>query len=242
MRRSEGRPLIRTGNIASQPFFSVATDEPVVAGAVLTRQQVSVRKLEAIHAGGPLTDPIVPIAPDRLTFHAVDASRWADLARLFESRGGPKSCWCMLWRQTPEEAKHTDGASRRAAMAVRVAAGVPVGLLGYLDGDPVAWCSVAPRATYRRLVSDGSPNDGVWSIACMFVVRRLRGMRLAAVIIQAAISHARAQGASIVEAYPVDPDSHSYRFMGFVPVFQRAGFQEVGREGIRRHVMRLVLQ
>jgi GNAT superfamily N-acetyltransferase len=183
-----------------------------------------------------------PIDPARLTFRPVDAARWADFERLFESRGGPKSCWCMIWRQTPEEARQTDGASRKSAMAARVAAGVPVGLLSYLDGDPVAWCSVAPRSTYRALVHDGSPDDGVWSIACLFVVRRLRGLGLAPVIIQAAVSHARAQGASIVEAYPVDADSPSYRFMGFVPVFQRAGFQEVGREGIRRHVMRLELE
>lgn len=179
---------------------------------------------------------------DRMTFHSVDDARWPDMERLFESRGSPKSCWCMLWRQTPEEAKHTGGASRKAAMAARVAAGVPVGLLGYLDGEPVAWCSVAPRSTYRRLVQDSSPDDGVWSIACLFIVRRLRGMGLAPIIIQAAVSHARAQGASVVEAYPVDADSPSYRFMGFVPVFQRAGFREVGREGIRRHVMRLALR
>lgn len=177
----------------------------------------------------------------RLTFHPVDAGRWADFERLFESRGGPKSCWCMIWRATPQEAKHADGASRKAAMAARVAAGVPVGLLGYLDGEPVSWCSVAPRSTYRRLVQDDSLEEGVWSIACLFVVRRLRGMGLAPTIIQAAVSHARAQGASIVEAYPVDADSPSYRFMGFVPVFQRAGFQQVGWAGMRRHVMRLGL-
>ncbi len=177
-----------------------------------------------------------------LVFHAVDAARWQDMVRLFERRGGPKSCWCMVWRQTPEEAKHTDGTSRKAAMAARVAAGVPVGLLGYLDGEPVAWCSVAPRSTYRRLVQDDSLEEGVWSIACLFVVRRLRGMGLAPTIIQAAVSHARAQGASIVEAYPVDAGSPSYRFMGFVPVFQRAGFREVGRAGTRRHIMRLKLR
>ncbi len=184
----------------------------------------------------------MPDATDRLTFHPVDASRWADMVRLFEARGSPKSCWCMLWRATPEEARHTDGASRKAAMAARVAAGVPVGLLGYLDGEPVAWCSVAPRSTYRRLVRDGNPDAGVWSIACFFVVRRLRGQGVVRRVLQAAVDHARAAGAAIVEAYPVDPDSHSYRFMGFVPVFEEAGFVEVGRAGIRRHVMRLRLQ
>src|SRR5262249_24285373 len=34
----------------------------------------------------------------KLEFHEVDAERWRDLERLFESRGGPESCWCMVWR------------------------------------------------------------------------------------------------------------------------------------------------
>lgn len=176
---------------------------------------------------------------DHLVFHEVDQSRWPDFERLFENQGGPKACWCMVWRATPQEAKHTDGASRKAAIAKRIAANVPVGLLGYTDGEPVAWCSVAPRSTYRRLVDNGSSDEGIWSIACFFVVRRLRGQGITQQIIKAAIEHAQSHGASIVEAYPVDPDSPSYRFMGFVPVFEKAGFCEVGRAGRRRHVMQL---
>ena len=176
---------------------------------------------------------------DRLTFHEVDQSRWADFERLFESRGSPKYCWCMVWRATPVEAKHTDGASRKAAMAGRISSGVPVGLLGYIDEEPVAWCSVAPRSTFRRLVDDGSPDEGIWSITCFFVIRRLRGQGITQRIIQAAVDTARSHGASIVEAYPVDADSHSYRFMGFKAVFEKAGFAEVGRAGTRRHVMQL---
>ena len=179
---------------------------------------------------------------DRLEFLEVGPSRWADFERLFESRGGPKSCWCMLWRATPEEAKHKDGASRKAAMAKRIAAGVPVGVLGYLDEEPVVWCSVAPRSTYRRLVDDGSSDEGIWSIACFFVVRRLRGQGVTQRIIKAAVEQARSHGASIIEAYPVDPDSPSYRFMGFVPVFEKAGFGKVGRAGRRRHIMQLKLK
>jgi len=34
----------------------------------------------------------------KLEFHEVDAARWRDFERLFESRGGPESCWCMVWR------------------------------------------------------------------------------------------------------------------------------------------------
>jgi hypothetical protein len=38
----------------------------------------------------------------------------------------------------------------------------------------------------------------------------------------------------VAEGCPVDPDSPSYRFMGFVPVFAEAGFQEVALAGSRR--------
>jgi hypothetical protein len=33
-------------------------------------------------------------------------------------------------------------------------------------------------------------------------------------------------------------DSHSYRFMGYVESFLAADFEEVGRAGTRRHVLR----
>ncbi|TAK64603.1 MAG: GNAT family N-acetyltransferase [Dehalococcoidia bacterium] len=182
-------------------------------------------------------------APE-LEFREVDQATWPDMQHLFESRGGPKNCWCMVWRATGEEARRTDGASRKAAMARRLDAGVPVGLLGYLDGEPVAWCSIAPRETYRPL---GGTNDApcgrerVWSIACFFVKRELRGGGVTAQLIDAAVAHARRRGATVVEAYPVDPDSPSYRFMGFVSSFAAAGFREAGRAGSRRHVMRLEL-
>ena len=48
-------------------------------------------------------------------------------------------------------------------------------------------------------------------------------------------------GAAVVEAYPVEPDSSSYRFMGLVGTFEAIGFIPVGRAGTRRHVMRLAL-
>ncbi len=182
---------------------------------------------------------------DQLQFHAVDASRWNDLKRLFESRGGPKACWCMVWRATAMEAKQTDGRSRKAALLRRVRQGVPIGILGYLDGEPIAWCSIAPRPTYRPLGGlDAAADqpDQVWSLVCFFVPRRLRGQGMTARLIQAAAEHARQHGATVLEAYPVAPDSPSYRFMGLIDTFRKAGFQEVGRAGKRRHVMRLRLQ
>lgn len=129
-------------------------------------------------------------------------------------------------------------------MEARVGDNVPVGILGYLEGEPVAWCSIAPRPTYRRLSGlevAGETPESVWSLACFFVRRELRGRGTTSLLIEAAIAHARSKGASVVEAYPVDPDSPSYRFMGFLPVFEAAGFTHVGDAGTRRHVMRLNL-
>jgi hypothetical protein len=45
--------------------------------------------------------------------------------------------------------------------------------------------------------------------------------------------------AELIEVeYPVDPVSSSYRFMGFVELFQDQGGVETGRAGSWRHVVR----
>ncbi|MBX3626322.1 MAG: GNAT family N-acetyltransferase [Rhizobacter sp.] len=182
------------------------------------------------------------MASPKLTVHEVDGQRWDDFARLFESKGAPKYCWCMAWRHTADDGPLPDNASRKAAMKSRVDGGVPIGLLGYIDGEPVAWCSIAPRASYRPVVRDGSSHEGVWSIACFYIRREWRGQGLTRRLLAAALKHGRARGAKVVEAYPVDEDSPSYRYMGFVPLFADAGFVEIGREGSRRHVMRRKLR
>ena len=182
-------------------------------------------------------------ARPQLVFHEVDRSRLKDFIALFESRGGPKNCWCMVWRATPVESRETDSAGRKRAFTGRVRRGIRVGILAYLDQKPVAWCSIAPRSTYRDLGGRAQEaGESVWSIVCFFVTREFRGQGMTARLIEAAVEHARKRGATIVEAYPVDRSSPSYRFMGFVGAFKKAGFVKVGRAGTRRHVMRLTIK
>jgi hypothetical protein len=85
----------------------------------------------------------------QIVFLELDNSRWIDMERLFESRGGPKNCWCMVWRGTTKD--RTDKNSRKTAHMKLVEEDVPVGVLGYLGNEPIAWCSIAPRSTYRDL-------------------------------------------------------------------------------------------
>ena len=177
-----------------------------------------------------------------LTFKPVDKRTVEDFSALFEARGGPSYCWCMAWRVTPDEAKTSKGSERKPFILQRIADGVPVGLLAYRDGIAAGWVSVAPRDTYRDI--GGPPaeeGDVIWSIACFYVPRARRGEGLAPQLLDAAVAHAREHGATIVEAYGVDPDSPSYRYMGFVPFYEARDFVEVGRVGKRRHVMRLTV-
>ena len=181
-------------------------------------------------------------APGEYTFREVDASRWDDFEAVFEARGGPKYCWCMVFRAPPGQSHAPDKAAKKAEMQRRILTDEPVGILAYDGDDPVAWCSIAPVGTFQRLgKAVDKEREGVWSLTCFFVPRRLRGQGLSRRLLQAAIDHARARGAGTLEAYPVDPDSPSYGYLGRVPMFLAAGFVEVGRLGTRRHVMRLPL-
>lgn len=186
---------------------------------------------------------ILPEPAPSLTFKPVTEATWPDFDALFKAPGGPKHCWCMVWRRTPEELReHPQGRTRRPLIKDRVDAGETIGLVGSLDGKPVAWVSVAPRETYRAL---GGPvaeeGEQIWSLACFFLKRELRNRGYGTQMLAAAVDHARSSGATVLEAYPVDPDSPSYRFMGFVPAFEKLGFAEIGTAGSRRHVMRLKL-
>lgn len=109
----------------------------------------------------------------------------------------------------------------------------------------MAWCSIAPRSTYRAGLAEVLPGDvdeDVWSLACFFVKRHHRGRGMLRALLLAAEDQAKARGATVLEAYPVDADSPSYRFGGFLRAFTREGYEAIGRAGTRRHVVRRRLQ
>jgi GNAT superfamily N-acetyltransferase len=178
----------------------------------------------------------------RLAFRSVTRRTKDDFVALFDRPGWQRQCWCMVWRTTKKESVGASPSVRRVRMLSRIDRREPVGLLGYDGDEPVAWVSIAPKASYSRLGGpEPAPGEDVWSLACMVIRRDYRGKGLAHELIGAAVDRARQGGATAVEAYPVEPDSPSYRYMGFVPAFRRAGFVEVGMAGTRRHVMRLPL-
>jgi len=166
----------------------------------------------------------------------VDKTNWKDFETLFESKGGPGYCWCMVWRMTKDELKDNNSASRKKFIKQRVWSKTPIGLLAYVDNECVAWCSIAPRETYQRLGGDETL-EHVWSIACFFIRKEYRDQGLVDQLIDNAKKYARKNGARYLEAYPVEPDSPSYRFMGFVRSFEKTDFKFVKMAGARRNVM-----
>ena len=181
-------------------------------------------------------EKIIMIINADIAIKAVDKNNWNDFETLFESRGGPKYCWCMAWRLTKDELKENTSACRKECIKKRVFPNIPIGLLAYMNKDAIAWCSVAPRITYQRLKGDETKKD-VWSIACFYVKRAYRKNGLAHILIEEAKKYAKNNGAKYIEAYPVEPDSPSYRFMGFIKQFEKAGFKYIKKAGTRRNVM-----
>jgi GNAT superfamily N-acetyltransferase len=173
----------------------------------------------------------------------VTKERWSDLVEMFD-RPVVRTCFCMYYRKTGESGTGA-GAKNRAAMQRLVDGGTVPGLIGYEDGVPVAWVSLGPREDYAKLQRSPimKPVDErpVWSIVCFFVDEDARGRGLSARMLRAAVDHARANGARLLEAYPVDRDERSHpdsMFFGAKTMYDRAGFREVARRKPTRPVVR----
>ena len=181
-----------------------------------------------------------------LDFHPLTPDRWPDFEALFGAQGAYGGCWCMWWRSTRREFAERGNDGNRRAIKSLVDSGQVPGLLAYRAGEPVGWCSVAPREQYGAL--ERSPvlkrldDRPVWSLVCLFVARGYRGQGIASALIGAAVDYVRGQGGEVVEAYPTQPNEKRLpavsSFMGVPTLFERAGFVECVRPSKSRVIMR----
>jgi len=81
----------------------------------------------------------------------------------------------MYWRLTHKEYGSQRAEENRRQMRALVLGGKRPGLIGYADGEPVAWVSLGPRAAFAALGASRlfRPVDEkpVWSVVCFFVRR-----------------------------------------------------------------------
>ena len=171
------------------------------------------------------------------TLHDLDSFRLAH--RTFGS------CSCMRWRMRSAEFARATKSVRVRALDALVTAGIPVGVLGYMDGAPVGWCSIAPIETFAALdgpaSADGQNGGHVWAVTCFYVDYRHRKQGIALRLLRAAVEYARAEGAKVIEGYPHESAHHPRGSMGTPSMFRRAGFRDATPPGKNRRVMRNVV-
>jgi GNAT superfamily N-acetyltransferase len=184
-----------------------------------------------------------------LKFHPLTPERWVDLEKLFGKRGASGGCWCMWWRLKRSDFLKQKGEGNRKALKRIVDSGKIPGILAYANGEPVGWCSAAPRESYptleRSRMLKRVDDKPVWSIVCLFVATPFRHKGVSVVLLKAAITHVKEQGGKIVEGYPVEPKKgytpDPFAYTGLASAFRKAGFVEVIRRSETRPIMRYVI-
>jgi GNAT superfamily N-acetyltransferase len=173
--------------------------------------------------------------PD-LEITPLTSATWEPLGTLFAGAGDARWCWCAFWHRRGSGGGRSEAEQNRALLWERTQRGDRApGLVALRDGQAVGWVSLGPRASFPRLVHSRvlAPVDDqpVWSIVCFVVARAERGRGVGAALLDAAVGYAGEQGASMLEAYPVETGGErvpaSSANTGTVSMFERAGFRVV---------------
>lgn len=183
----------------------------------------------------------------QLTFEPLSSTNWGKFVELFGVKGACGNCWCMwprLSKQDFNEGKAEDG--NKKAMKDLVWAGEPVGILGFYEDQPIAWCAFAPREHYLKLensrVHKRIDNEAVWSIPCLFIRKDFRKIGASVELLKGVIQYAKARGIRILEAYPAIPTQEklpdSFAWIGLYKSFQQAGFFIADRTSKNRPMVR----
>lgn len=163
--------------------------------------------------------------------------------------GRTTGCWCMSYRDS-----RVSGADRPQYMRDECSTEPGPGVLLYVDGEVAGWCSIAPRASYRRLLHSRTipilDDLNAWIAVCFVVRAGYRKRGLMRRLLDGAVEHARAHGADVVEGYPIQSGGERVDvisgYVGSVELFEQSGFEfaadTTGSSGGRKRVvMRKVL-
>lgn len=170
------------------------------------------------------------------------AERFDDAEHALTGGGDGTTCQCQWWTLTNADFQRTSLDERTALLREQVAASPSPALIAYVDDEPAGWVRVGPRVDQPRILrtraivahtAEPLDDPGVWAVSCFVVRREHRGTGLNRQLLDAAVAHARAGGARVVEAYPLDPTvgrvSTNQLYHGVLSTFVDAGFELVAR-------------
>lgn len=181
---------------------------------------------------------------------ALKRSDWPHVEALFGERGACGGCWCMWWRVQGGKAwEASKGEPNRVAFKALVQGDLASGVLAFVDQEVAGWCAVGPRADFPRLDRSRLHREwssGTWSLNCLYVPARWRGKGVAQALVVAAIEHARAHGATEIEAYPqsLEPGERqaaAFVWTGVPGLFEPHGFRRIAGPGRGRALYLLPL-
>jgi hypothetical protein len=84
-------------------------------------------------------------------------------------------------------------------------------------------------------------DKSAWSVICFVVPAEYRGQGVARALLAGAVAYAKEQGATLIEAYPVDKPARSNddtMWFGAKSMYDKAGFREVARRKPHRPIVR----
>lgn len=185
----------------------------------------------------------------QISIEPARADRFADAERALTGGGDGADCWCQWWMLAPQEFDATSIDERRDRLRQDLAAPIASALVAYVDGEAAGWVKVSPRpdqprlARTRNIQKSPEPMDdpSVWAITCFVVRKERRSQGVASTLLDAAVEHARTNGARIVEGYPLDTAvkrlSTNDLYHGTLSSFLAAGFTETARPGAARPIV-----
>lgn len=74
----------------------------------------------------------------RVKYKPVDNSNRTHLEKLFESKGGPHNCWCMVWRNMNEGTDQSNKTDKKESLKSYVANQTLVGIVCYDNSAVIA--------------------------------------------------------------------------------------------------------
>lgn len=190
---------------------------------------------------------------DELRIVPANEASWDDLQQILTGAAG--RCQCQRQRLGDRDWWYMPESERGAILREETHCDDPratetIGVVAYLDDEPVGWAAVDRRGVYGRLRGSPVPWKGrdqdkddptVWAIACIIVRKGYRGRGYTYPLVAAATEHARSRGAAAVEGYPMLGTDVIWDEMNVGPLgpFVAAGYREVSHPTKRRMVVRI---
>jgi GNAT superfamily N-acetyltransferase len=209
---------------------------------------------------GPPPD-LATLAPEACRIVPANDASWEDLQAILGMRGYAAQCQCQRFKTGPAGWSGTTLVERMQRFEQETHCGYPSarttsGIVAYLDGEPVGWCAVEPRANFPKLPPQRTimkqrgedPHDPtVWAVTCFATRAGFRRRGVNRVLARAAVDFARERGARALEAYPMITEpgvdiTWGETHVGTRSIFEAAGMTEVAHPTLRRVVMRIDFQ